>query len=140
MNLIGSSYQLYKIDFIFKSICKYKIMEMWKPKYDNLDMFIGKDAIVYYNDKYRTGSTKDKVYESGKILKIRQSQLSPNIYTVQIDNNSQCPVSIASGIIKKVEVKMFEFEINNEIKKMCNKYLVNDMSYIISEYVDPLII
>jgi len=115
-------------------------MEMWKPKYDNLDMFIGKDAIVYYNDEYRTGSTKDKVYESGKILKIRQSQLSPNIYTVQIDNNSQCPVSIASGIIKKVEVKMFEFEINNEIKKMCNKYLVNDMSYIISEYVDPLII
>ena len=105
-------------------------MEMWKPKYDNLDMFIGKDAIVYYNDEY----------ESGKILKIRQSQLSPNIYTVQIDNNGPCPQSIASGIIKKVEVKMFEFEINNEINKMCDKYLVNDMSYVISEYINPYLL
>ena len=87
---------------------------MWKPKYDNLDMFIGKDVKVYFNEEYRTGTTKDKVYESGKILKIRQSQLSPNIYTVQIDNNGPCPHSIASNIIKKVEVKMFEDEEGNQ--------------------------
>jgi len=112
---------------------------MWKPNCDNLDMFIGKDVKVFFTEKYRTGTTKDRVYESGKILKISQSQLSPNIYTIQIDNGGPCPHSIASGIIKKVEVKMFEFEINNGINKICDKYLVNDISDVISEYINPYI-
>ena len=105
---------------------------MWRPKYKDNSMFVGKMARIYYND----GNHKDTEYVEGELVYILNCEYNKNIYSVQIlDNvNKFTKHTCTSDIIKKVEVEMFE--IDDNVNYLCEKYLTQDLNGIINQYVD----
>lgn len=103
---------------------------MWEPKDNNNDIYIGKLARIYCND----GG-----YREGKLIYIKKSENITNNYSVCVENIIDYPTwnTVVSPLIERVDIQMFE--ILEETKKVCDKYLNNDINKEINNYVNPFI-
>ena len=104
---------------------------MWEPRYKNNDIYIGKMAKIYCND--------EEDPREGKLIYIKEAEKMKGIYSVCIEKTSGYPTrtTVSDSLIKRVEVKLFE--IIDETKNICEKYLNNDISNGINEYLDNYI-
>ena len=103
---------------------------MWQPKNKNNDIYIGKLARIYDTDgKYR----------EGKLIYIKKSKNITDNYSVCVENITGYPTknTVATPLIQRVDIQMFE--ILEETKNICDKYLNNDMHKEINNYVNPFI-
>ena len=103
---------------------------MWKPKKEDNDIYIGKLARIYCTDG---------AYREGKLVYIKKSENITNSYSICVENIIGYPTrnTVTSNLIERLDVKMFE--ILEETKNICNKYLNNDMYKEITNYVNPFI-
>lgn len=108
---------------------------MWQPKHINNDVYVGKMARIHYTD----GHHKNVDYVEGELIYIWESKTRQNAYSVQIlDNiNKFTKHTCTNDIIKKIEIEMFE--INDNVNKLCQQYLVEDLSSEINNYVNNYI-
>ncbi len=103
---------------------------MWQPKDNNNNIYIGKLARIYCND----GS-----YREGKLIYIKKSENVTNSYSVCVENIIGYPTwnTVVAPLIERVDIQMFE--ILEETKKVCDKYLNDDINKEINNYVNPFI-
>lgn len=107
---------------------------MWSPIYEDNDIYLGKNVRIYYKDDYN----KNILYKEGKLTYIKECVNKKGMYSVSIkDNNGITNHVCTNDIIKDVYVEMFE--INDNIKKLCSEYLVEDIGHVLNEYVDRYI-
>lgn len=105
--------------------------QTWEPKNKNNDMYIGKLAKIYVNDEPKP--------KEGKLIYIKECVNRPDCYSVCIEKTVGYPTrnTITEQLIDRVEVEMFE--INDEVYKICDSFMNNDVSNVINEYVTPYI-
>jgi len=103
---------------------------MWQPKDNNNNIYIGKLARIHCND----GS-----YREGKLIYIKKSENITNSYSVCVENIIGYPTwnTVVTPLIERVDIQMFE--ILEETKKVCDKYLNDDINKEINNYVNPFI-
>ena len=103
---------------------------MWQPKNINNDIYIGKLARIY---------CIDGGYIEGKLLYIKEAESMPGNYSICVENISSYPTKyiVATPLIKGLDVKIFE--ILEETKKLCSKFMNDDISYTVNDYVNPFI-
>ena len=103
---------------------------MWQPKDNNNNIYIGKLARIYCND----GD-----YREGKLIYIKKSENITNSYSVCVENIIGYPTwnTVVSLLIERVDIQMFE--ILEETKNVCDKYLNDDINKEINNYVNPFI-
>lgn len=103
---------------------------MWQPKNNNNNIYVGKIARIYCTDGE---------YREGKLLYIKESQSVTGSYSVCVENMIGYPTknTVISPLIERVDIEMFE--ILEETKKVCDKYLNDDIRHIMNEYVNPFI-
>jgi len=103
---------------------------MWEPKNKNNNIYIGKLARIYCTDGE---------YREGKLIYIKESENITDSYSVCVESIIGYPTwsTVVSSLIERVDIKMFE--ILEETKNICNKYLNNDMYKEINNYVNPFI-
>ena len=128
--------QIDKIDFFhIPNLVLYNksviMSKTWEPKNKNNDMYIGKLAKIYVNDESKP--------KEGKLIYIKECVNRPNCYSVCIEKTIGYPTrnTITEQLIDRVEVQMFE--INDEVYKMCDLFMNNDVSNVINEYVTPYV-
>lgn len=103
---------------------------MWKPKNENNDIYIGKLARIYHTDGE---------YREGKLIYITESLNITGSYSVCVEAVKGYPTrnTVVSPLIERVDVEMFE--ILEETKKVCSRYMNDDISNVVNDYVNPFI-
>ena len=104
--------------------------KMWQPKNKNNDIYIGKLARIYCTDGE---------YREGKLLYIKESLNVTDSYSVCVEAMIGYPTknTVVSPLIERVDIKMFE--ILEETKQLCSKFMNDDISNVVNDYVDPFI-
>lgn len=109
--------------------------QKWKPKNKNNDMYIGKLAKIYVNDESQP--------REGKLIYIKECVSIPDGYSVCIEKTNGHPTrnTITENLIDRVVVKLFEIndEVYDEVDKLCDIYINNDISNVINEYLRPCV-
>lgn len=108
---------------------------MWLPKHKNNHMYVGKMARIYYKDEHH----KDIEYVEGELIYIWECKTKPYAYSVQILNNDNkfTRHTCTNDIIKKIEIEMYEIDQN--VHRLCEQYLAQDLGNIVNQYVDNYI-
>jgi hypothetical protein len=103
---------------------------MWQPKNKNNDIYIGKLARIYCTHGE---------YREGKLLYIKEAESMPGQYSICIENITGYPTkhTVSTPLIKGLDIKIFE--ILEETKKLCSKFMNDDISNVVNDYVDPFI-
>lgn len=103
---------------------------MWQPKNKKNDIYIGKLARIYCTDGE---------YREGKLIYIKKSENVTDSYSVCVESIIGYPTwnTVATPLIERVDIQIFE--VLEETKSICDKYLNDDISHIINEYVNPFI-
>jgi len=133
---LNNHIQIYKIEFSdIPNLVLYNksgiMSQTWEPKNKNNNMYIGKLAKIYFNDESKP--------REGKLIYIKECDNRPNCYSVCIEKTIGYPTrnTVTEQLIDRVEVQMFE--INDEVYKICDSFMNNDVSNVINEYVTPYI-
>jgi hypothetical protein len=103
---------------------------MWKPKNENNDIYIGKLARIYHTDGE---------YREGKLIYIKESLNIKGSYSVCVENIIGYPTwnTVTSNLIERLDIEIFE--ILEETKKVCSRYMNDDISNVVNDYVNPFI-
>ena len=110
---------------------------MWLPKQIDNDIYVGKMARIYYKDGHR----KNAEYVEGELIYICQCKNRKYAYSIQIldNDNKYTKHTCTNDIIKKIEIEIEKFEIDENVHQLCKQYLAQDMGNVINKYLDNYI-